>query len=86
MLNFGIIPGSFGLFYTLIEFLVICVHNSNFKYKHMLQCTKASLKITSVSSGKFLGPMSEMGMKFKYLGVMARLELGFLILVNPKHA
>ena len=23
VLNFGIIPGSFGLFYTLIEFLVI---------------------------------------------------------------
>ena len=23
LLNFGIIPGSFGLFYTLIEFLVI---------------------------------------------------------------
>ena len=36
MLNFGIIPGSFGLFYTLIEFLGFNVHNSNFNYKHML--------------------------------------------------
>ena len=52
----------------------LCVHNSNFKYKHMLQCTKAGWKITCVSSGKFLGPMPEMGMKFKHLGVMARLE------------
>ena len=25
VLNFGIIPGSFGLFYTLIEFLGICI-------------------------------------------------------------
>ena len=64
----------------------LCVHNSNFKYKHMLQCTKAGWKITCVSSGKFLDPMPEMGMKFKHLGVMARLELGFLIPVNPKHA
>ena len=30
--------------------------------------------------------MPEMGMKFKHLGVMARLELGFLIPVNLKHA
>ena len=52
----------------------LCVHNSNFKYKHMLQCTKAGWKITCVSSGKFLGPMQEMGMKFKHLGVVARLE------------
>ena len=52
----------------------LCVHNSNFKYKHMLRCTKASWKITSVSSGKFLGPMQEMGMKFKILGVVAGLE------------
>ena len=40
VLNFGIIPGSFGLFYTLIEFLAFNVHNSNLNYKHMLQCTK----------------------------------------------
>ena len=52
----------------------LCVHYSNFKYKHMLQCTKAGWKITCVSSGKFLGPMPEMGMKFKHLGVMARSE------------
>src|SRR5215216_2181396 len=29
LLNFGIISGSFGLFYTLIEFWAFNVHNSN---------------------------------------------------------
>ena len=52
----------------------LCVHNSNLKYKHMFQCTKVSWKITCVSSGKFLGSMQEMGMKFKILGVVAGLE------------
>ena len=40
VLNFGIIPGSFGLFYTLIELLGFNVHNSKLNYKHMLECTK----------------------------------------------
>ena len=52
----------------------LCVHNSNLKYKHMLQCTKVGWKITCVSSGKFLGSMQEMGMQFKILGVVAGLE------------
>ena len=52
----------------------ICVHNSNLKYKHMFPCTKVGWKITCVSSGKFLGSMQEMGMKFKILGVVAGLE------------
>ena len=52
----------------------LCVHNSNLKYKHMFQCTKVVWKITCVSSGKFLGSMQEMGMKFKILGVVAGLE------------
>ena len=43
-----------------------------------------------VSLGEFLGPMQEMGVKFKHLGVVARPEkiekLGFLIPVNSKHA
>ena len=30
------------------------------------------LKITCVTLGKFIGPMPEMGMKFKHLGVVAR--------------
>ena len=37
--------------------------------------------------GEFLGPMQEMGIKFKHLGIVARPErlrnLGFLIPVNP---
>ena len=74
LLNFGIILGSFGLFYTLIEFLDINVHNSNLNYKHMQQCTKVCGKITGMSLGEFLGPMQEMGMKFKHLGVMNRPE------------
>ena len=58
--------------------------------KHRLQCTKVVWKITCVSLGEFLGPMQEMGMKFKHLGVVARPErlrkLIFLIPVIPKHA
>ena len=38
----------------------------------MLPCTKVGWKITFVSSGEFLGPMQEMGMKFKHLGIVAR--------------
>ena len=56
----------------------------------MLQCVEVSWKIIYVSLGEFLGPMQEMGMKFKHLGVVARPEkiekLGFLIHVNPNHA
>ena len=37
----------------------------------MLQCTKVCWKITCVSLGEFIGPMQEMGMKFKHLGVVA---------------
>ena len=46
------------------------VHNSNLNYKHMLQCTKVCWKITCVSLGEFLGPMQEMGMKFKHHGTV----------------
>ena len=49
------------------------MHNSNLNYKHMLHCTKVCSKITCVSLGEFIGPMQEMGMKFKHLGVVARL-------------
>ena len=46
------------------------------------------LKITCVSSGEFLGPMKEMGMKFKHLGgadPTANIEKhGFKITINPK--
>ena len=72
MFNFGIFRGSFGLFYTLTEFLGINVNNSNLNYKHMLQCTKVGSKITCVCLGEFIGPMQEMGMKFKHLGTVAR--------------
>ena len=54
----------------------------------MLQCTKVGWKITCVSLGEFLGPMQEMGMKFKHQGTVdcrQNVEMpGFLILVNPK--
>ena len=50
------------------------MHNSNLNYKNMVQCTKVVWKITCVSLGEFLGPMQEMGMKFKHLGVVARPE------------
>ena len=72
MLNFGIISGSFGLFIHQLSFWAFNVHNSNLNYKHMLQCTKFGWKITCVSLGEFLGPMQEMGMKFKHLGVVAQ--------------
>ena len=48
------------------------MHNSNLNYKHMLQCTKVGSKITCVSLGEFLGPMQEMRMKLKHLGIVAR--------------
>ena len=67
-----IIPGSFGLFIHELSFCAFNVHNSNLNYKHVLQCTKVSWKITCVSLGEFLGPMQEMGMKFQHLGVVAR--------------
>ena len=54
----------------------------------MLECTKVGRKITCVSLGEFLGPMQEMGMKFKHLGTvdcLQNIEIpGFQILVNPK--
>ena len=50
------------------------MHNSNLNYKHMLQCTKVVWIITCVSLGEFLGPMQDMGVKFKHLGVVARPE------------
>ena len=75
MFNLGIFRGLFGLFYTLIEFRAFNVHNSNLNYKHMLQWTKVGRKFTCMSLGEFLGPMQEMGMKFKHLGVMARPEI-----------
>ena len=39
---------------------------------HMLQCTKMGWKIIYVSLGSCLGPMQEMGMNFKHLGVVDR--------------
>ena len=36
----------------------------------MLQYTKVGWKITCVSLGEFLGPMQEMGMKFKHQGTV----------------
>ena len=40
----------------------------------MLQCAKVSWKIIYVYLGEFLGPMEEMGVKFKHLGVVAQPE------------
>ena len=65
MTIFGIFQGSLGHFYIKWVFWAFYVHNSNLNYKHMVQCTKVGLKITCVSLGEFLGPMQEMGMKFK---------------------
>ena len=40
--------------------------------------------------GEFVGPMQEIGMEFKHLGIVPLLEilgnLVFLIPMNPKHA
>ena len=56
----------------------------------MLQCTKVGWKITCLSLGEFLGPMQEMAMKFKHLGIVAWLvtlrNLVFKITVNSKLA
>ena len=41
------------------------------KYKRMLQCAKVSWKIIYVYLGELLGPMQEVGMEFKHLGVLA---------------
>ena len=71
LLNFGIIPASFGLIYTLLSFWSFNVHNSNLNYKHMLPCTKVGWKITFVSSGEFLLPPSI------YIGPNAFFEANF---------
>ena len=54
----------------------------------MLQCAKFSWKIIYVYLGELLGPMEEVGMEVKHLGVLARPETSRnLVLrfpVNPK--
>ena len=40
----------------------------------MLQCAKVSWKIFYVYLGELLGPMEEVGMEFKHMGVLARRE------------
>ena len=74
MLNFGIILGSLGLFYTLTIFQAFNAHKLNLKYKRMLQCAKVRWRIIYVYLGELLGPMEEVGMEFKHMGVLARLE------------
>ena len=70
-------------FYKFI-FQAFNAHNSNLKYKRMLQCAKVSWKIIFVYLGELLGPMEEVGMEFKHLGVLARLEtLRNLVLKFP---
>ena len=41
----------------------------------MLQCAKVSWKIIYAYLGELLGPMEEVGMEFKHLGVVPRLEI-----------
>ena len=72
MLNFGIILGSFGHFYTLTEFSrhFMCIIQN----RTTGTCSGAPKwvkKIICVSLGAFLGPMQEMGMNFKHLGIVA---------------
>ena len=59
-------------FYTLIVFLVIQCAYFKFELQAHAQVHQSLLKITCVSLGEFIGPMQEMGMKFKHLGSVAR--------------
>ena len=70
MLNFGIFRSSLGHFYILIGFSrhFMCI----FQILTTSTCCNAPKLVekSHVSLGEFLGPMQEMGMKFKHHGTV----------------
>ena len=75
VLNFEIIPCSFGLFLYInwVSGHLMCIIQI-WTTSTCSRAPKLTENITYVSSGEFLGPMQEMGVKFKHLGVVARPE------------